>query len=611
MTNPEEHISDSLAKLGPIISYDDFSDLATSVAHIYSIPLEEATQLIHKLRGDKQIGSQEFQNHGFGKNNLWQGQNAAHGFGSRPPGDLAEPKSSLGPLSKLELFSYKKGDIVRVVNNTQAPWGGEYKGVIEHINAQDTFDIRDLSTGVLNVNQPAHLLRNPLGEGRPDVRVQQRRVGDPKGMGESQLDSGDINIKREYPANSWMPAGQSGKDVKNQQSNFYKEADMNWWPFKSKKEKEHEQKKTAPYGYKVGDTVTVAKSAQGNDTWVDCHCGRYRQGVKPGHPGQFYYPNLAGSSGTILRVFASSHEGSGFSFNCYDVLMKGVGTYHLNDLNLEHANALKIKVEEPSKDKLDDLKDRIRDAETAGNKELAKQLLEQYLSLTSTKKDALYSFLIKNIVKEYGETSVKEVERYLEGKISTPSRTLCSIIRKYNLVISAELFTAKNYDHLLGLPNFSDTLLKNHFKLYEGYVKSANKLRGKPKDVRQFEFEFNGMRLHELYFDAMTKASTPSNKSKVAKLLAKQFGSYDKWLADFKKVGETKGPGWIILYQDGDKFYNCWIAEHATGHLTGAEPLLVADMWEHAYTDYGIDRAKYVEAFFNVLDWKIVDSRVK
>lgn len=419
MSTPEEYIKEKLSTFEGVMPYDDFTNLATSVAHVHDIPLKEATELIHKLRGKLEIGSQEFQNQGFGKNNLWDGQDRALNFGQNAPGDLAEPKASLGPLSKLELFSYKKGDIVRVVNNDQAPWGGEYKGVIERINAQNTFDIRDIATGVLNVNQPAHLLRNPLGEGRQDVRVQQKRVGDPKGMGEGQSDSGDPNTKREMPGMYHMPRGQEGKDIKNPQSLFYKEA--------------------GSFGHKIGDKVTVRKDQYSPDTWINCHCGKYMQMVKPGHPGQFYYKGIEGRSGTILAKYGSSHEKSGFSFDCYTVLIDDVGTYHLNDMNLDHAQPqMKIKLkEEPSKDKLDSLKDKIKAAETSGNKELAKQLMEQYMSLTASQ-DPLYAFLLGNIVKEYGEASAEEVKQYLEGKISSPSKSLTSILRKHNIVATAE-----------------------------------------------------------------------------------------------------------------------------------------------------------------------------
>src|ERR1700676_5009333 len=124
----------------------------------------------------------------------------------------------------MKKIAYKVGDEVRVKKNDQAPWGAEYTGVIEKINDDNTLDIRDVYTETLNTSQPARLLAVPMATGREDLRIQQRRVGDPKGMGESAGDVGGPEIKDEYPNSSWAPKGHPGQDVKNQQSNFYKQA---------------------------------------------------------------------------------------------------------------------------------------------------------------------------------------------------------------------------------------------------------------------------------------------------------------------------------------------------------------------------------------------------
>lgn len=333
------------------------------------------------------------------------------------------PEDSDNPVSRpeslgegkvtLKKVAHKIGDEVRVKKNDQAPWGAEYTGIIEKINNDNTFDIRDVYTETLNTSQPARLLAVPMATGREDLRIQQRRVGDPKGMGESAGDVGGHEVKQDYPNANWMPTGHPGQDVKNQQSNFYKEA---------------------AGSFKVGDKVTVAGNKDGK-VWVSCHCGLYRQMVKPGQKGQFYYPDISGESGVILAVHPSNHEGSGFSFDCYDVLINDVDTYHLNALNLNPADTMRIKLEEPSKERLDDLKDEIAKAEKGGNNELAKQLLEQYLSLTSS--DKLYITLLSNIAKNFDATSSLEVKNYMEGKIYAPSRSLKDILHKYNIVAAA------------------------------------------------------------------------------------------------------------------------------------------------------------------------------
>ncbi|MBI5798239.1 superoxide dismutase [Candidatus Woesearchaeota archaeon] len=190
------------------------------------------------------------------------------------------------------------------------------------------------------------------------------------------------------------------------------------------------------------------------------------------------------------------------------------------------------------------------------------------------------------------------------------------------------MYEAKNYDALLGTSGMSDTLLKNHFTLYQGYVANTNKLadtmmamlkEGKTATPefaelkRRFGWEFNGMRLHELYFANMKKNSHSIDaKGKLAKALLETFGSLQEWEKAFKAVGAMRGIGWVILYYDpqGKKFFNAWINEHDVGHLAGATPLLIMDVFEHAYMlDYGLKKADYIETFFKSIDWQEVERR--
>jgi len=190
-------------------------------------------------------------------------------------------------------------------------------------------------------------------------------------------------------------------------------------------------------------------------------------------------------------------------------------------------------------------------------------------------------------------------------------------------------YTAKDYSYLQGMPGFSQALLSNHFTLYQGYVAGTNKLAGNIASLssgggsgspeyaelkRRFGFEFNGMRLHELYFANLGGDGKPGTDSKTAGLLVQAFGSYAQWESDFKATGKMRGIGWVILYQDAaaGRLFNQWINEHETGHLAGCEPLLVMDVFEHAYiTDYGLKRADYIDAFFACIDWAAVGKRLK
>lgn len=180
----------------------------------------------------------------------------------------------------------------------------------------------------------------------------------------------------------------------------------------------------------------------------------------------------------------------------------------------------------------------------------------------------------------------------------------------------------------MGLEGFSEQLLNNHFTLYQGYVANTNKLNdtlvgmkneGKfniPEYAelnRRFGWEFNGMRLHEYYFGNLTKKHQEINKnSKLFSAILKEFGSYEMWEKDFKSMGAMRGIGWVILYHDkeANRFFNVWINEHDTGHLSGAEPILVMDVFEHAFMlDYGLKKANYVESFFKIIDWEVADLR--
>jgi superoxide dismutase, Fe-Mn family len=189
-------------------------------------------------------------------------------------------------------------------------------------------------------------------------------------------------------------------------------------------------------------------------------------------------------------------------------------------------------------------------------------------------------------------------------------------------------YQAMNFEKLLGTEGFSNQLLTNHFTLYSGYVTNTNKLMdelaelekqgkaGTPQYAemkRRLGWEFNGMRLHELYFGNMVKGGAAPDKS--AKLLAKiaeDFGSFENWEKQFKATGAMRGIGWTILYCDttGNKLINTWINEHDTGHLAGAAPVLIMDVFEHAFMiDYGLKRADYIEAFFKAIDWKAAQKR--
>jgi len=190
-------------------------------------------------------------------------------------------------------------------------------------------------------------------------------------------------------------------------------------------------------------------------------------------------------------------------------------------------------------------------------------------------------------------------------------------------------FTAKDYAKLLGMPGFSETLLKNHFTLYQGYVANTNKVldalaallkdgkTGVPEFAelkRRLGWEFDGMRLHEYYFENLGGKKALDKNGRLARKLAEDFGSYEAWEKDFKGVGSMRGIGWAVLYQDSasGKLINFWINEHDGGHPAGCSPILIMDVFEHAFMlDFGLKRADYIETFFKNIDWSAVEARLR
>ena len=186
------------------------------------------------------------------------------------------------------------------------------------------------------------------------------------------------------------------------------------------------------------------------------------------------------------------------------------------------------------------------------------------------------------------------------------------------------MYTAKDFSHLLGFPGLSDALLTNHFTLYQGYVTNTNKLLDEMKVLepgtasynelhRRFGWEWNGMRLHELYFGNMAKGGVALSERALKQKIESTWGSVENWEKEFRGMAAMRGIGWVVLAHDKNegKLLNTWIGEHDEGHLAGAVPLLVMDVWEHAFMlDYGIKRVDYINVFMSSIDWHTVEERL-
>ncbi|MFN0204871.1 MAG: superoxide dismutase [Planctomycetota bacterium] len=192
-------------------------------------------------------------------------------------------------------------------------------------------------------------------------------------------------------------------------------------------------------------------------------------------------------------------------------------------------------------------------------------------------------------------------------------------------------------DHLKGgLDGLSAGQLEEHGKLYDGYVKRTNVLMDKTAKLvasgahlndqkaptpeycelkRRFGFEFNGMVLHEYYFQNLKKNGGDMPKgSALAKAAERSFGSVQNWWEDFKATSKAPGIGWVICYQDprSKRIINSWVTMHEEGNVAGYGVILALDLWEHAFVgDYKpTERGKYLAAFEKNIDWDAATARI-
>ena len=191
-------------------------------------------------------------------------------------------------------------------------------------------------------------------------------------------------------------------------------------------------------------------------------------------------------------------------------------------------------------------------------------------------------------------------------------------------------YQVRSFDHLKGLNGITDEQVEVHLELYAGYVKAGNKLRDliagmvEKKEtksptyselVRRLGWETNGMRLHELYFDNLSpNGADIESVVKLQRKLEQDFQSVDAFKEEFTSVSETRGIGWTILFQDPvtSALSVHWVGDHHIGHPVGFTPILVMDLWEHAFSVYlkPTERAKYIEDFMSNIDWQRVGSRL-
>jgi Fe-Mn family superoxide dismutase len=192
---------------------------------------------------------------------------------------------------------------------------------------------------------------------------------------------------------------------------------------------------------------------------------------------------------------------------------------------------------------------------------------------------------------------------------------------------TAETFAPRQF-RIPELKGISQRNVTEHLELYAGYVKFSNEVLKRIKSLpnnetsayelsllqRRFAYEHDGMRNHEIFFEQFEGGPAAYNANgPFLKQVVKDFGSFDAFLACLKQVAMTRGVGWTMLYfcHDSGRLFPQWVDEHHIGLLTGAKLIFALDMWEHAFVyDYATsEKKKYIEAFFENINWRKVEHR--
>lgn len=190
-------------------------------------------------------------------------------------------------------------------------------------------------------------------------------------------------------------------------------------------------------------------------------------------------------------------------------------------------------------------------------------------------------------------------------------------------------YTARTFD-LPELKGLSREQIDLHLTLYEGYVKHTNLIVEKIAALKEADssgnaylvnelrrrlgFEFDGMRMHEYYFEQFEGGSVAAREDEGLRTAAdKKYGSWDAFIAHIKEVAGTRGIGWVVVYYDprDNTLHTAWVDDHQLGQLAGLPVILALDLWEHAYmVDYAPkDKNLYVEAFLGNLNWGVIEKR--
>jgi Fe-Mn family superoxide dismutase len=190
------------------------------------------------------------------------------------------------------------------------------------------------------------------------------------------------------------------------------------------------------------------------------------------------------------------------------------------------------------------------------------------------------------------------------------------------------MYTAKTFS-LPELTGLSPKQIEVHLALYQGYVKHTNLILEKIEKLREenatenaylinelrrrLGFEFDGMRMHEYYFEQLEGGAAEITSGSFATLAEKRYGSWDGFIAHLHEVAGTRGIGWVVVYFDptANTLHTAFVNDHELGQLSGLPIMLAIDLWEHAFmVDYvPAEKKTYVEAFLSNVNWNVVEAR--
>ena len=197
------------------------------------------------------------------------------------------------------------------------------------------------------------------------------------------------------------------------------------------------------------------------------------------------------------------------------------------------------------------------------------------------------------------------------------------------LVFNHEEITARELNpRLYELDGISRESVEAHYKLYQGYIAKRNEILGKLdgvdlsaanqvySDLRALKvdltFAIGGIKNHEIYFQHLGgEGGDPSGA--FAELVDRNFGSADVWHSDLRATGlAARGWAWTAYDWDEGRLFNYIGDAQNTFPVWNATPLVALDVYEHAYfLDYQTDRASYIDAFLENLDWGVVNGWVE